>query len=60
MGEASRPHAMRITEWYGRSNCLAAVRLKVRAGEVAAVVGANGCGKRTRLRICAGWSARSR
>ncbi|MEU8139362.1 ATP-binding cassette domain-containing protein [Streptodolium elevatio] len=39
-----------------RTTVFADVDLTVRAGEVAAVVGANGCGKSTLLRICAGLS----
>ena len=39
---------------YGRRWVLRDVGLTVRAGEVAAVVGANGSGKSTFLRICAG------
>jgi len=39
---------------YRRRTVLADVDLTVRAGEIAAVVGANGCGKSTLLRICAG------
>jgi ABC-2 type transport system ATP-binding protein len=43
-----------ITKRYRRHAVLSGVDLTVRAGEVAAVVGANGCGKSTFLRICAG------
>ncbi|MEJ3748346.1 ATP-binding cassette domain-containing protein [Actinomycetes bacterium KLBMP 9797] len=46
-----------ITKRYGRRTVLNAVNLTVHAGEVAAVVGANGCGKSTFLRICAGMAA---
>jgi ABC-2 type transport system ATP-binding protein len=40
---------------YRRQVVFDGVDLTVRAGEVAAVVGANGCGKSTLLRICAGF-----
>jgi ABC-2 type transport system ATP-binding protein len=43
-----------VTKRYGRRQVLSGVDLTVRAGQVAAVVGANGCGKTTFLRICAG------
>lgn len=43
-----------VTKRYGRRIILDNVNLTVRAGEVAAVVGANGSGKSTLLRICAG------
>jgi ABC-2 type transport system ATP-binding protein len=49
-----RLRACGITKRYGRRAVLSGVDLTVRAGEVAAVVGANGCGKSTFLRICAG------
>jgi ABC-2 type transport system ATP-binding protein len=43
-----------ITKKYGRRTVLSGVDLTVRAGQIAAIVGANGCGKSTFLRICAG------
>src|ERR1700754_1647194 len=43
-----------VTKRYGRRTVLDGVALTVRAGQVAAVVGANGSGKSTFLRICAG------
>jgi ABC-type nitrate/sulfonate/bicarbonate transport system ATPase subunit len=39
---------------YGRRTVFSGLNLTVRAGEVAAVVGANGCGKSTLLNVCAG------
>ncbi|WP_436772385.1 ATP-binding cassette domain-containing protein [Yinghuangia sp. YIM S09857] len=44
----------RVGKRHRRTTVFADVDLTVRAGEVAAVVGANGCGKSTLLRICAG------
>ncbi|MEH1123921.1 ATP-binding cassette domain-containing protein [Micromonospora sp. CPCC 206061] len=49
-----RLSARGITKRYRRRTILRSVDLTVRAGEVAAVVGANGAGKSTFLRICAG------
>jgi len=49
-----RLRAVDIVKRYGRRPVLAGVSLTVRAGQVAAVVGANGSGKSTFLRICAG------
>ncbi|MGS2613872.1 ATP-binding cassette domain-containing protein [Micromonospora sp. LZ34] len=49
-----RLHAQGITKRYGRRTVLRDATLTVRAGQIAAVVGANGCGKSTFLRICAG------
>jgi ABC-2 type transport system ATP-binding protein len=43
-----------IAKRYRRQNVLTGIDLMVRAGEIAAVVGANGSGKSTFLRICAG------
>lgn len=43
-----------ISKRYGRRHVLRDVAFSVRAGEIAAIVGANGCGKSTLLRICAG------
>jgi ABC-2 type transport system ATP-binding protein len=43
-----------ISKRFGRRRVLDNIDLSVRAGQVAAVVGANGCGKSTLLRICAG------
>jgi len=49
-----RLRATKITKRYGRSTVLNGVNLSVHAGEVVAMIGANGCGKSTMLRICAG------
>jgi ABC-type multidrug transport system ATPase subunit len=49
-----RLEAKGISKRYGRRRVLSDVDLTVRAGQIAAVVGANGCGKSTFLRICAG------
>ncbi|MBO4210572.1 ATP-binding cassette domain-containing protein, partial [Micromonospora echinofusca] len=49
-----RLHATGISKRYGRRTVLDSADLTVRAGQIAAVVGANGCGKSTFLRICAG------
>ncbi|TDC77195.1 ATP-binding cassette domain-containing protein [Streptomyces hainanensis] len=49
-----RLDARGIGKGYGRRRVLHNVDLTVRAGQVAAVVGANGCGKSTFLGICAG------
>ncbi|GAA4246230.1 ABC transporter ATP-binding protein [Dactylosporangium darangshiense] len=49
-----RLRAEGITKRYGRRNVLSGVDLTVRSGEVAAIVGANGAGKSTFLKICAG------
>jgi len=46
--------AVRIVKRYGRSTVLDGVDLSVHAGEVVAIIGANGSGKSTMLRICAG------
>jgi ABC-2 type transport system ATP-binding protein len=49
-----RLRASGITKRYKRRVVLDNVDLTVRAGQIAAVVGANGCGKSTFLGICAG------
>jgi ABC-type Mn2+/Zn2+ transport system ATPase subunit len=49
-----------VSKAYGRRDVLRDVDLTVRAGEVAAVVGANGSGKSTLLRICVGMVAPDR
>jgi ABC-type multidrug transport system ATPase subunit len=52
-----RLQATGITKRYGRRQVLGDVNLTVRSGQIAAIVGANGCGKTTLLRICAGLTA---
>lgn len=49
-----RLQARGIGKRYGGRAVLHDVGLTVRAGQIAAIVGANGCGKSTLLRICAG------
>ncbi|MEV0713394.1 ATP-binding cassette domain-containing protein [Asanoa sp. NPDC050611] len=49
-----RLRAIDIVKRYGRRTVLSGVSLAVHAGQVAAIVGANGSGKSTFLRICAG------
>jgi ABC-2 type transport system ATP-binding protein len=49
-----------VSKRYGRRQVLSGVDLTVRAGEVAAIIGANGCGKSTFLRICAGLTSPDR
>ncbi len=49
-----------ITTRYRRHTVLDGVDLTVHAGQVAAVVGANGSGKSTFLRICAGLASPDR
>jgi ABC-2 type transport system ATP-binding protein len=49
-----------VSKRYGRKRVLSGVDLTVRSGQVAAVIGANGCGKSTFLRICAGLTSPDR
>lgn len=49
-----RLRATGISKKFGRRTVLSGVNLQVHAGEVAAVIGANGAGKSTFLNICAG------
>jgi ABC-type multidrug transport system ATPase subunit len=49
-----------LAKAYGRRAVLAGLNLRVQPGEVALLVGANGCGKSTTLRIVAGLSAADR
>jgi ABC-2 type transport system ATP-binding protein len=56
-GRSAGPVRLRadgIGKRYGRRQVLRDVNLTVRSGQIAAIVGANGCGKTTLLRICAG------
>jgi ABC-type Mn2+/Zn2+ transport system ATPase subunit len=53
-GGRVRLRATGITKRYRRRTVLSGVDLTVRAGQIAAVVGANGCGKSTFLGVCAG------
>lgn len=53
-GRDVRLHAQGIVKSYGRRRVLNGVDLVVRAGEVAAIVGSNGAGKSSMLKICAG------
>lgn len=55
-----RLDARGITKRFRRQRVLTGVDLTVRAGEIAAVVGANGSGKSTFLRICAGLASPDR
>lgn len=55
-----RLDARGIWKRYRGKRVLRGVDLTVRAGQIAAVVGANGCGKSTFLRICAGLSSPDR
>ncbi|GGK06677.1 ABC transporter ATP-binding protein [Pilimelia anulata] len=57
--EPSEPRPVRlraagIHKRFGKRHVLRDVDLTVRSGEVAAIIGANGCGKSTMLKICAG------
>ncbi|WP_067504713.1 ATP-binding cassette domain-containing protein [Actinoplanes sp. TFC3] len=51
---APRLQASNISKRYGRTTVLTGVNLSVHAGEAVAVIGGNGSGKSTFLRICAG------
>ncbi|MEU3885199.1 ABC transporter ATP-binding protein [Streptomyces sp. NPDC029041] len=53
-GRDVRLHAQGIVKSYGRRRVLNGVDLVVRVGEVAAIVGSNGAGKSSMLKICAG------
>ncbi|MGA5166579.1 MULTISPECIES: ATP-binding cassette domain-containing protein [Streptomyces] len=53
-------HAQGIVKSYRRRRVLNGVDLTVRSGEVAAIVGSNGAGKSTMLKICAGLASPDR
>ncbi|RSN64134.1 ABC transporter [Streptomyces sp. WAC 04229] len=53
-GQDVRLNAHGIVKSYGRRRVLDGVDLVVRAGEVAAIVGSNGAGKSSMIKICAG------
>lgn len=46
-----------IEKWFGKRRVLSAASLHARAGSITGLLGRNGCGKSTLIRVAAGWIA---